>query len=323
MSKSPLREHKEIRWTKHLNSYQLWSTIVDLLYEAAAPLAVYANMSMETALSCLALSTDNRRKITEEAQDELMVQLFDELAQRVDYHQVTEESKLLLLEFILYSGIERNIVVDHIAYTLRQPRAVPEPINVKKLFKHVRQYLANYEEFKQDILFRYYYFIQTFAHKNQYSKETVGLHTTQTDMLHAYMISSFRAIDRFIPTKGTLTSQIESWFKHAEGASSFVMYDNEAYSLNRNVRKSIQDGSKPINNKAISIHDREDSIADESPLEMSVFPEFSRHIAKLPNASLVFVAQNIPYTLNKDQVQRIYASNKEQAAKALLSRDET
>lgn len=323
MSQSSLRQHENIVWSKNLHSYQIWSIMINLLYEAAAPLAVYADMSMETALSCLALSTDNRRKITEEAQDELMVQLFDELAKRVERPQLTEESKLHLLEFILHNGIERNIVVDHIAYTMQQPNPIPPPINKKKLFRHVRKYLADYEEFKQDVLFRYYYFIETFANRNQYNKNVVGLSTSKTDMLHSYMISSFRAIDRFIPTKGTLTSQIKIWFKNAEGASNFVVYDNEAFSLNRTARKkSTEEEGKQINNKAISIHDREDIIADDNIVEMSVFPEFARHVAKLPHASLVFVAMNIPFILSKEQIQRIQVSNKEQVAKAYMNRGE-
>lgn len=296
--------------------------MVNLLYEAAAPLAVYADMSMETALSCLALSSDNRRRTTEEEQEELMTQLFGELARRVDRNQLTEESKLQLLEFILHSGIERNIIVDHIAYTLRQKKEFPSPINSKKLYKHVRKYLSDFEEFKQDILFRYYYLIETFANRNQYSKNNVGLTTTKTDMLHSYMISSFRAIDRFIPTKGTLTSQIQVWFRNAEGASTFIVYDNEAFSMKRNVRQSVQKGGIKLNNKAISIHDREDSIADDSPSEMNIFPEFSRHIARLPNASLVFVAQNIPYVLSHEQVRRIASSNKQIITQSLLNKDE-
>lgn len=309
--KQSLRQHKDIKWSRDLTSYQIWTVMNSLLYEAAAPLCVYSNMSIETALSCLALSTNNRRRIAAANPDKLIVQLFYELSQRVEPCNSGPESKLDMLEYLINNGIERNIIVDHIAYSLQSDSLREVGIAKKKLKKHVAVYLKDYDTFKRDVVFRYYHLISTFANNNHYNKSKSGLKSTKDDMKHVYIISAMRAIDKFIPFKGTLTSYIQTWFQNAEGSSDFIVYDGEAFSLNRNVRKSVQDGDKEINNKAIPIHDREDSISDDEAVkEINIFPEFSRHIAKLPNAPLVFIAQNLPYSLSMDQKKRIEKSNK-------------
>lgn len=310
--KQALRQHSSIKWSKDLTSYQVWTVLNGLLYEAAAPLCVYGNMSVETALSCLALSTNNRRRIAASNPDKLITQLFYELSQRVEPVNSGPDSKLDLLEYLINNGIERNIIVDHIAYSLQSDTACFKEAGIarKKLKRHVNTYLRDYETFKRDVVFRYYHLISTFANNNHYNKSKSGLKSTKDDMFHIYIISAMRAIDKFIPFKGTLTSYIQTWFQNAEGSSDFIVYDGEAFSLNRNVRKSVQDGEKEINNKAIPIHDREDTISDEEAVkEINVFPEFSRHIARLPNAQLVFIAQALPYTLSDEQKKRIKLHN--------------
>ena len=53
MSSSKLRVNKNIKYSKDLSSNEIWKVLISLLYEAAAPLAVYGDMSIEAALSCL------------------------------------------------------------------------------------------------------------------------------------------------------------------------------------------------------------------------------------------------------------------------------
>lgn len=307
--KKNLRQHSGIRYSKDLTSYQLWTILNNLLYEAAAPLCAYGSMSIEAALSSLALSTNNRRRIAYPKQDVLMQQLFYELAQRAEPINNNPDSRLDLLEYLINQGIERNILVDHIAYAL-QTSTFPAFLDKRKLHRHISSYLDQFETFKRDIVFRYYYLIQTFANYNWHNKSKAGLASSKEDMFHVYIISAMHSINKFIPFKGTITDYIKKWFQNAEGSSSFIVYDGEAFSLNRNIRKSIQDGDRDLNNKAIPIHDVEFGLKDEDAVtDISIFPDLSRHIAKLPNASLVFLATNIPFHLSKEHRQRIEQHN--------------
>lgn len=318
--KKNLRQHTSIKYSKDLSSYQIWVVLNNLLLEAASPLVAYSDMSIETALSCLNISTDNRRKIAYYKSEEMLTKLFCELSQFVDTDKdkpATEDSKIELLEYLLNNGVERNIVIDHIAYSLSnlsRDSYIRENMDFSKLMRHVELYLEQYETFKQDVVFRFYYLINTFSNKNHYVKSLSGLNTSKEEMFHAYVISTIRAIDRFIPYEGTIASYIQTWFQNAQGSSDFIIYDDEAFNLKRGIRKSIQDGDKHINNKAIPIDDKENAIhaiVDETASsEGSSFPEFSRHIAKLPNSAIVFLAQAMPYILSKEQVDRIEASNK-------------
>lgn len=319
--KKNLRQHGSIKYSKDLSSYQIWLVLNNLLTEAAAPLVAYSNMSIETALSCLSISTDNRRKIAYYKSEVMLTKLFCELSQFVDTDKnkpTTEDQKLDLLEYLLNNGVERNIVIDHIAYSLSnlsKDSFIKTNMDFTKLVRHVEIYLELYETFKQDVVFRFYYLVNTFSNKNHYVKSLSGLNTSKEEMFHAYIISTIRAIDRFIPYEGTIASYIQTWFQNAQGSSDFIIYDDEAFNLKRGIRKSIQDGDKQINNKVIPIDDKENdihSIIDDSvSTEISTFPEFSRHIAKLPNSTIVYLAQALPYILSKEQIERINKSNEE------------
>lgn len=307
-----LRQHPDVKYSRDLSSYQIWEVMNNLLREASAPLCSYASMSVEMALSCMSISTKNRRRISKHKNaDELLTDLFAEVC-RDTVHD--EDMKLDLLDVLIQKGIERNIVVDHITFSLQTSKF--QHIDRTKLYKHVGVYLDSYDKFKRDVVFRFYYFIQTFANRNHYVKNINGLKCTKDDMFHVYMISSLRAIERFIGDKGTITKYIETWFQNAEGSSDFIVFDNEAFSLNRAVRKEIQSGERDINNKAIPVHDRENTLAAPAPPGDNNFEEYSRLLANLPSSTIVFLAQNLPYHLSAEQIRRIEAHNRAPATKA-------
>jgi len=184
----------------------------------------------------------------------------------------------------------------------------PAMIDRNKLQKHVAVYMEQYNTFKRDVVYRYYFMTERAANKNQYVKRLYGLNSTKEDNFHVYIISAMRALDRFIPFKATLTSYIQQWFKNAEGSSDYMVYDGEAFSLNRSTRKAIHDGKVLINNSAIPIEDRENTIVDleaEEAQSNEGINDFLRHCANLPNSTLVFLAQAFPFVLSKEQKKRI------------------
>ena len=309
MSSTSLKVHSSVKYSADLHSAQIWKTLVDLLFETAAPLAVYSTMSIETGLSCLALSTNNRRKISENNSDHFISDIFYELSLRVP--DDSEQSKLDLLEYILNKGVERNIIVDHVAYSLAVGK-FPKHIDKDKLNKFVAGYLKDYDTFKQDIVYRYFNLTKTFANRNHHNKSSHGLHSEKDDMFHVYLISAMRAVDRFIPTKGTITEYIQTWFQNAKGSSDYMVYDGEAISINRTVRRNLQEGDKQVlNTKAIPLQDRENSIPDDVNTEdkmNTTYPKFSRHLAKLKNSTIIFLAMNLPYVLSPEQIAKIKAA---------------
>lgn len=305
MSSSQLKLHDKVKYSVDLHSDEIWKILNGLLYEAAAPLAVYGTMSIETGLSCLALSTDNRRQVAYIKSEDFISEIFYELSLRVP--DDSEQSKLDLLDFMLSKGVERNIIVDHIAYSLAITN-LPSYIDRKKLNTFVNKYLQDYDTFKQDIVYRYYNFTEAHANRNFHAKSLNGLRSSKPDMFHVYVISAMRAIDRFIPYEGTITNYITRWFENAKGSSDYIVYDGEAITVNRTVRRSIQNGEKVLNTKAIPLEDRENLIPDESNTEESMnstYAEFSRHAAKLPSSTIMFLALNLPYILSEEQLERL------------------
>jgi hypothetical protein len=299
-----LKFHKDIKYSKDLTSLQIWQVFNKLLYEASAPLTVYGQFSIETAISCLILSTNNRRAIAADKANVFLSKVFVEVIKAVEHKD--EEHKLSLLNMLFENGVERNIFTDHISISLKYID-LPKHIDRSKLSKHVHNYVEDYNKFKRDVLFRYYYMTQRSSHKNQYVKAINGLNSSPEENFHVYMISAMRAVDRFIPYKATLTAYIKQWFKNAEGSSDFMVYDGEAFSVNRSARKSIHDGKLELNNSAIPIEDRENFLVDEEAVydTGSNIDDFLRICALQPNATLVFLAQAFPYKLNEEQKSRI------------------
>lgn len=296
---------RNVKYSEGLNSLQIWDVLNYLIAQMSAPYVQHSDHAVEVALSCCSISTNNRRKIGSLSSTEMLEEMFN----AVVGYQPTLDHRVALFGRLQANGIERNVFVDHLKFSYAHTTLPPEFCK-RKLRDHVRIWGERYETFRRDVIDRYYYLIQSSARTNQYIKSRNGLETTQGDMLNVYMISAMHALDKFIPYKGTLTEYIKTWFQNAEGSSSFVVYDGEAFGLNRSTRKDIQAGSKAINNKAIPIEDRENTLAVDFEAEFpNAFDNYLHTLARFDNAPVLFMAQNLPFVLTVKQLNTIRAHN--------------
>lgn len=292
---------------KHANmtSFETWSVLCYLLNEALHPAIIYSDLCFEIASSCMALSTSAKRKISAHTSQEFLEWLFNETLYCIA--DPSQDKKHGLITELLERGVERNILAD---YALRVRTIGVNPndprVDARKIIKHADIYLTLYEEFRMDIVYRYMEFTETAARRNNAIKSYGGLISSEGDQVNVYTISMLRAIDKFVPYKGTLAPYIQQWFLNAEGASSYMTYTDEAYSMPRAARKSVQEGTLTNRNRAVPLsvdsgvntlvskQIMQDSMVPESPL-LSLDSKALQSIAQLPKATLLWLLYELPF----------------------------
>lgn len=292
---------------KHANmtSFETWSVLCYLLNEALYPAAIYSDIAFEIASSCMALSTSAKRKISAHSSQELLEWLFNEiLSCAVD---PSPDKKHNLITELLERGVERNILYDYalrvrvVGIKLDNPK-----IDGRKIVKHTDIYLSMYEEFRMDLVYRYTAFTEVSAKRNNAIKSKGGLLSSEGDQVSVYSISMLRAIDKFVPYKGTLTSYIQQWFMNAEGASSYMTYTDEAYSMPRQARKQVQEGVIHNRNRVVPIGTGEnnhilvskqltqEAMTPDSPLA-DIDTKALYAISQLPRAPLLWMVYDLGF----------------------------
>lgn len=298
---------------KHANmtSFETWSVLCYLLNEAIYPAVVYSDLSFEIASSCMSLSTSAKRKISAHTSQELLEWLFNQTLACVA--DPSPEKKHVLVTELLERGVERNIISDY-AMRIRTIGITPNnhKVDVRKIVRHTDIYLGLYEAFREELVYRYLDFTEHAARRNNAVKVKSGLISSEGDQVNVYMISLARAIDKFVPYKGTLTNYIQQWFMNAEGASSYMSYTDEAYSMPRTARKQVQEGIIHNRNKVIPIDVGEggsklvakqvmqDSMAEDTFLS-SIDPKALQSISQLPKASLLWILFDLPWNPLEDK----------------------
>lgn len=292
---------------KHANmtSFETWSVLCYLLNEALHPAVVYSDVAFEIASSCMALSTSAKRKISAHSSQELLEWLFNEILSCVV--DPSADKKHALVTELLERGVERNILYD---YALRVRvigvKSNNPKIDGRKIIKHTDIYLNLYEEFRMDLVRRYTAFTETSAKRNNAIKSKGGLLSSEGDQVNVYTISMLRAIDKFVPYKGTLTSYIQQWFLNAEGASSYMSYTDEAYSMPRQARKQVQEGALHNRNRVVpmGIGDSNHALVAKQVVQEAMVPDSplgdidskAMHaISQLPKSPLLWLIYDLSF----------------------------
>lgn len=292
---------------KHANmtSFETWSVLCYLLNEALHPAVIYSNIAFEIASSCMALSTSAKRKISAHTSQELLEWLFNETLRCLA--EPTADRKHDFITELLERGVERNILADF-ALRVRTVGVTPNDprVDARKIIKHADIYLEMYDEFRMDIVYRYLEFTETSARRNNAIKNNGGLMSSEGDQVNVYTISMMRAIDKFVPYKGTLASYIQQWFMNAVGASSYMTYTDEAYAMPRAARKAVQEGTLNNRNRVVPLGIGDDShafvakrilqesLVPDNPLS-DIDPTALKAISQLPKASLLWMLFDLGY----------------------------
>lgn len=295
-----LRQSKYVKYSNDLSSYNIWAVLCELLKRIAIPLFTFSDTGKETMLSCVSLTANKSRKISYKDADETLPIMFHLAA------KAYKEDMTYIDEFF-ETGVERNILEDHIKKFILSDKPLNNSrIDKEKLIKHIDSYLDLYYTFRTDVLHRYRYLIEAMANRDCAIKAKQGLVMNPESMQNNYFLVTYRAIDKFAPNKGTLTSYIKQWIPAAR-SSRFILYDGEAIDVDRSERQKIHNLQSDIKTKAIPIEDRQDELLiDPIDIEDNSSVHYS---AKHKYATLLFLNHNLEYPLNKKQRERIHAWN--------------
>lgn len=308
MYKERLTYSQDIRYSKDLTSHQIWSVLIGLLIEAGRPLCtISGDFIFDLLGSVCNLSTSSRRKIAAVESPEMLPWVTSKLVELAANN--TPEKRIQVYQELMQKGVERNIVVDHLVMAMQRAENT-EPWDPFKLDRHIQFYLNMYERFRKDVFNRYYDLMVVAANKNHFVKKSSGLNVSKLDMVNTYTVAVYRAIDKFVPFRGTLTSYIQTWFQFAEGGSSFAVYDNEAVSINRDVRRRVREEELPIKTQGVNFDLVSNQMEAEENTETDMYyAEIAPHIAMLENASLPFLVFGLPYTLTEEDKELIRKHN--------------
>lgn len=289
MQERMLHKDTTSKYSTDLSSVQIWNILNSLLFEILAPAVAHSGLSSEITLSCIAASTNGKRKISGLDQEQFISLCFTELI--LTEVKNSPETKIGLLNSLLSAGVERNIIYEYAQRCLVQPPIIPNA-DPEKYQRHVEHYIRLYDTFRRDVVGRFHNLTEFVAKRNHYAKNQHGLSAEVLEHYNVFTLSLMRAIDKFVPWRGTITSYILHWFENAKGASSYMVYNDEAFGLNRGTRKQVHDGDLDIHNKVIPLSDRENSIPDDSE---QIETDTLLTIAKIPHATLLFFDNALPY----------------------------
>ena len=286
---SLLHKDLESKFSTHLSASQIWSILNRLLFEAIAPAVSRTSIGIEIGLSCIAISTDGKRKIAGVKATEFLNYCFREVL--CTAITPTAENKVALVRNLMNKGLERNIVYEYAQRIQINPPDIPN-YDKNKHRNHVKVLLNQYCLFRMDVARRFHNLTQAMAKRNHYNKTRNGLDAEQAEHYSVFTLSLLQAIDKFIPWKAPLAKYIMMWFENAKGSSAFMTYTDEAYSIPRNVRQKVHEGELAIHNKAIPISERENDIPEDFKQSD---PELIVNIARIPGSTLLFFNNAIPY----------------------------
>jgi hypothetical protein len=237
-----------------LSSEQIWTTLNDLLLISAGPVFEYTEFGVDLSLSLISASMDKRRKVSIFSSEDCRAVLTNALM---------FQSGKDILQTMQRIGVERNLIVDPLLDCLSM-NVLPgkmfdhSPFTNESLLRHLKQSLPYYLEFRKQVSKRFVKLAESLGSKNAWIKNQNGLVSDANEHTNNYMLSVFRAIDKFYPHRGTLASYVTSWMNNASG-SLYSVYLGEAYVVPRSHRRSLaEEGSEQFGNFSLPLEEAED-----------------------------------------------------------------
>lgn len=223
---------KTENYASSLLSEQIFFSLNELLAIAVAPVFEYTEFSFDLCLSLMAASMDKRRKVSIHSSD---------VCRGILTHCLIFQSGKDILNTLQKIGVERNLITDPImdAITLNElpaPMLASSPFSKEAMLRHIRQCMQPYFEFRKEVAERFIKLAEAQGRTNAWVKSQSGLISDENEHANNYMLSVFRAIDKFYPNRGTLASYVTSWMENAAG-SNYSVYLGEAFVIPRSHRR--------------------------------------------------------------------------------------
>lgn len=284
-----------------LSSAQIWDTLNSLLAIAADPIFEYTEFGIDLCLSLLSASMDKRRKVS----------IHDSVTCRgILFYTSVYSSGSDILATLQKIGVERNLIVDPMLDALAQ-NALPakmlpnSPFTEAALLRHLKQSIEPYLLFRRQVSSRYVKLADSLGKKNAWLKGERGLVSESQEHVNNYMLSVFRAIDKFYPHRGTLASYVTSWMNNAAG-STFNVFIGEAYVVPRSHRRSLaEDGNAGYGNFSLPLEDAavvpELPVVDGTTDSQQIF----KQLYAIPSLFPAMVDFDFPVILDVDDTARL------------------
>lgn len=288
-----------------LSSVQIWDVLNDLLAIAADPIFEYTEFGIDLCMSLLSASMDKRRKVSIHRSD---------VCRGILFYTAIYDDGADILRTLQKIGVERNLIVDPMLDALAQNqlpgKMLPNsPFTEEALLRHLRQSIEPYLEFRRQVSERYVKLAESLGRKNAWVKNERGLISDSDEHVNNYMLSVFRAIDKFYPHRGTLANYVTSWMNNAAG-STFSVFVGEAFVVPRSHRRSLVDevGGSSFSNFSLPLEDA--AVIPELPV-MDSLSDSQQIFAALYNIPTLFPAMidfDFPVTILPQQAARIMAA---------------
>lgn len=289
-----------------LSSEQIWTTLNNLLLIAAGPVFEYTMFGVDLCMSLISASMDKRRKVSIFSSEDCRAVLM---------HTLMFQENKDILGVLQRIGVERNLIADPLLDALSMgtlPGRLLDssPFSEETLVRHAQQAMPYYLEFRSQVSKRYIKLAASLGAKNAWVKNQSGLVSESNEHTNNYMLSVFRAIDKFYPHRGTLASYVTSWMNNASG-SIYSVYMGEAYVVPRSHRRSLAESGQESNfgNFALPLEEAEDVEHDHSEAESS---DSIRLFEALYHTPILFPAMlelEFPPVLLGDDIYKLMTSS--------------
>lgn len=316
---------------ENLGGNQTASILDYFLYKAIQPLVEHTKVVDLIFTSLLnQIYTDHRRRVTSLEKPHLLDLILRFLASK---------SPEMRMKFVRRMNLERNILAfainlwsksvedyriweynimtkDHpfVIDDERKILAIENNFKVSRnkispIYAWTSNYSSAYFRYKRYILEKYYRF--SYKEAVNSSKNTELLIDTD-ELFDNLLLAADRAIDRYNPEKGTLTSYIQQWFMNAKTNPDFNHQYGSSYSMSNSTRKNVSkqynSGLRGDHNFSVSLDEASNVVEDHTPnseRNMINQAELERIYILSKYAKGVRVALNIldvPYQFSPEEV---------------------
>ena len=316
-----LASEKELL-SRDIHTATILSILDDLLYSAFAPLyketVFFRRLLMQVVLYA---TEDNRRRISLTEKDKMNAWLLKAVYDNsFDFFTMAKLDRGIYVDLISQSlvllepieQIEKGILGKNKLMFLEQRRQLSLLFGIDEdrlysLYQWVNSYLKKYLQFKERVVSRYYRLAYHEANKIYHSQSK---RIDTTDLFKNLVLSTWKAIDKFDASQGTLTSFIQRNFLNAKTYPEFGHLYQVAYDVPMSARHLLKKQGKTAENQSISyddptVSDKIESINTVETDYSSVDKNLLLFLRSVPGIEIGLLMLGVPIPLSDKEVERL------------------
>lgn len=264
------------RLSENLSGSQIYNIMLSMLYPAVDAIAVNTTIVRRALVEVLCQwNNDKRRHVSSLSYQQVVDGLFNAVMVENPYASSSYARRLRLDRSIWGQVVRLFLTYSEDYAKLEIPYITDRRIGIvltryerffeasrSRLFptiKWVKYYWEEYETFKSEVTEKYIRF--SFSEAKRAATMT-ALHVDVEELFKNLLLAVDKALNKYDPNKGALTSYIQQWFMDAKTNPDFSHIYGEAYSLSDEARRNLLTKSS-ANNFAYELgDDHEEDNAD-------------------------------------------------------------